>query len=172
MNDLDFSKEIRSAIRRGDISHVSALLDSYPDKINMITPFGTWLHVASRVGNLNIVKRLVELGADINKAAGTYEAGPLITAISGGYIEIVKYFLLLGAMIDFSEPFRNPIFVAIYDGRLDIVKLLVEHGVDTKVKYTGENMKDMDAIALARGRGQLEIAEFLASCRRGNQNCS
>lgn len=162
MKDLDFSKEIRSAIRRGDISQVSTLLGSHPDKINMITPFGTWLHVASRVGNLDMVKRLVELGADINMAAGTYEAGPLITAISSGYIEIVKYLLSLGVKIDLSEPFRNPIFVAIYDGRLDIVKLLIEHDVDTTVKYTGENMKDMDALALARERNQLEIAEFLA----------
>lgn len=163
MTDLEFSKEIRLAIRGGDVDRISTLLHSCPDQVNVITPFGTWLHVASRVGNLAIVTRLVELGADINIAAGTFETGPLTTAISSGHIDVVKCFLSLGVEIDISEPFRNPLFAAIHEGRLDIVKLLIKYGVDTSVKYTGENMKNMDALAYARELGQLEIAEFLCA---------
>jgi ankyrin repeat protein len=91
MDGLGFSKEIRMAIDASDLTRVTDLLASNPDKINMITPFGTWLHIAARVGNIDIVKLLVEMGADVNIAAGTYEAGPLITAISSGRYEIVKY---------------------------------------------------------------------------------
>lgn len=164
MTDLEFSKEIRLAIRNGDIRSLSDLLESHPDQINTVTPFGTWLHLASRVGNLDVVKRLVEFGADVNKVAGTFETGPLTTAISSGHIEVVRYLLSIGAEFDLTEPFRNPLFVAINDGNLELVKLLVEQGMDITIKYTGENMKDMDALGLAQKRGELEIAEFLANC--------
>lgn len=165
MTDIEFSKEMRLAIRKGDGDRVSALLCSRPDQTNVVTPFGTWLHVASRVGNLDIVKRLVDLGADVNVSGGTFETGPLKTAISSGHVEVVKYLLSQGANVDLSEPFQNPLFSAIYNGRLDIVKLLIDHGIDTSVKYTGENMKNMDALAYARELGQQEIAEFLCASK-------
>ncbi len=162
MDDLEFSKEIRVALRNEDIDHLSSLLASDPNRVNMVTPFGTWLHVASRIGNLDVVKKLVEAGADINISAGTFETGSLKTAVSAGHLCVVEYLLSLGAEMDLSEPFKNPLFSAIYIGRLDIVEKLVHHGIDTTVRYTGENMKDMDALAYARSMEQSKIAEFLA----------
>lgn len=75
----------------------------------------------------------------------------------------------MGAKMDLSEPFRNPLFSAISIGRIDIVRSLLQHGVDTMVRYTGENMKDTDALGFAQSLGQLEIAEFLAKWMRENE---
>lgn len=113
-------------------------------------------------GILRSLNDFVDLGADINKAGGTFETGPLNTAVSSGHIELVKYLLLLGAMMDLREPFMNSLFGAIYHGRLDIVKLLVEQGVDTTVKYTGENMDDMDTLKYATELEQFKITDLLA----------
>lgn len=38
-------------------------------------------------------------------------------------------------------------------GILDIAELLIESGVDVSVKYTGESMKALDALAFARKQG-------------------
>ena len=165
MSDIAFSKEMRIAIRRGDVDRISSLINTHPEYTNLMTPFGTWLHVASRVGNLDVVKHLVDLGIDVNKAGGTFETGPLKTAVSFGHIKVVEYLLSNGAKEDLSEPFRNPLFSAIYNGRYDIAELLVDHGIDTTVRYTGENMRNMDALKYAIELEQFEIADLLSKQR-------
>ena len=168
MEDLKFSKEMRIALRDEDIDRISNLLSSHLARVNMVTPFGTWLHVASRIGNLDVVKKLVQLGGDVNISAGTFETGPLNTAVSAGHLNVVQYFLSIGAEMDLSEPYRNPLFGAIYNGRLDIVKTLLHHGIDITVRYTGEKMKDMNALGYAQSLERLEIADFLTKWMQEN----
>jgi len=75
----------------------------------------------------------------------------------------VQKLLEAGASLDTSEPERNPLFSAIYGGHIELVKLLVKSGIDYRVFYTGEYMKEMDAIAFAQERGQTEIGSYLRS---------
>lgn len=161
MDQKLLAKEIRSAIKNGKIEMVENLIGDNADILNIMTVFGTWLHVAASHGQLEIAKLLIKLGADVNKKGGVFGGSALIEAVSDGHIEIVKLLLLSGAELDVSEPERNPLFGAIYGGHLDIVKLLVEHGIDIKVIYNGTSMRNMDAIAFAIERGQNEIADLL-----------
>ncbi len=66
-----------------------------------------------------------------------------------------------GAELDISDPIRNALFGAISNGYPDIAELLIESGIDVSVKYTGESMKAMDALAFARKQGQTEIVKLL-----------
>jgi hypothetical protein len=66
-----------------------------------------------------------------------------------------------GAKMDVSEPEWNPLFAAIHAGGMDVVKLLLEHGIDATVKYTGRRMKGMDAYAFAIEQGQRQIAAYI-----------
>lgn len=134
--------------------------------MNMVTTFGTWLHVAATHGKLEIVKRLIDLGADINRRGGVFGGGAINVAASEGHIDIVRCLLSSGAEIDVSEPERNPLFAAIRGGHIDIVKLLIEHGIDIHVKYTGDSMKNMDALAFAHEQGQKEIANLLDCAKK------
>lgn len=161
MDSKPVAKEIRSAIKVGNIEKVVELIDSNPDLLNLMTPFGTWLHVAASKGELGIVKKLVELGLNINIQGGVYGGGALNEAASAGHINIVKYLLSCGAVMDISEPERNPLFGAISNGHIDIAKLLIEKGKDIDVRYSGEAMKNMDALTFARKQGQQEIANLL-----------
>ena len=162
MDDLKTAKEIRTAIKQGDVERVVALVGSDKACLNMMTPFGAWLHVAASFGKFEIVKRLVALGADVSKRGGTFNGGAINIAASAGHFDIVKYLLSCGAEMDVSEPERNPLFGAIYGGHADIAKLLIESGIDTRVTYTGESMKNMDALAFAYERGQKDIVALLA----------
>jgi len=109
-----------------------------------------------------MVRHLVGLGIDINRRGGTFGGSPINEAASEGHLDVVRYLLEVGAELDISDPVRNPLFGAIYGGHIDIVKLLVEKGIDAHVKYTGESMINMDALAFARERGQTDIAALLA----------
>jgi uncharacterized protein len=164
--NIEIAKSIRAAIQQGDESEVLKLIGSDEKLVAMMTPFGTWLHVAVSFGKLGIVKRLVEVGCNVNARGGTFNGNALNIAASYGHLDIVNYLLSVGAEIDVSEPERNPLFGAIYGGHVCVAKLLVERGMDIQVKYTGESMKNMDALAFAQERGQKEIADLLGSAAR------
>ncbi|MDT3429254.1 ankyrin repeat protein [Paenibacillus forsythiae] len=167
MDILQITKEIRSAIKQGNTERVIALIGSDDDLLNIMTPFGTWLHVAASEGKLEIVKCLIDLGADVNMIGGVYDGGVLNEAASEGHLEIVRYLLSSGAELDVSEPERNPLFGAISNGHIDIAKLLIESGIDTHVRYSGEAMKNVDALTFAREQGQMEIVKLLETMSKG-----
>ncbi|PEK56578.1 ankyrin repeat domain-containing protein, partial [Bacillus pseudomycoides] len=82
-------------------------------------------------------------------------------AAGAGHLEIVKYLIETGAELDVSLAKRNPLFGAIYGGYKEVAEFLVEKGIDISIRYTGENIKNMNAYEYAREFGQTEIAEYL-----------
>lgn len=155
------AKDIRKAIKNGQLDIVEELLKKEQEMLTWVTPFGTWLHIAAAHGQLEIVEYLINAGLEVNAEGGTFSTNALERAASKGYLDIVQYLINQNIEMDTSEPDRNPLFAAIYGGNLEIVKLLVENDIDISIKYSGENMKDMDAFAFAVERGQTEIAEYL-----------
>lgn len=129
----------------------------------MQTPFGTWLHVSASAGSWRVTEYLLSIGLDSNARGGTFGGSAINVAAGGGHIHIVVKLLESGAILDTSEPERNPLFSAIYGGRIDIVKLLVERGIDKGIKYSGSRMTNMDALRFAIERGQTAIADYLRS---------
>lgn len=160
---LDGSVEIamRQAIRNKNDEGFFRLLDQHPEGLWVETTFGSWLHFAASRVCLNIVKRLVELGADVNRRGGISEGGAIRDAASNGELEVVKFLQENGAELDVSDPTRNPLFGAIHDGHTAVAKLLIDSGIDIRVKYTGENMKGMDALRFAREWWRDDIAKLL-----------
>ena len=161
MDNKDKAIKVYDLIKNGDIEQVKELIINDKSLLNFVTPFGTWLHVAARAGKMDMIKFLVEYGVDININEGVPKSAPVAHAASEGKLSIVEYLFNNGAILDVSDPNRNPLFSAIYGGHIDIVKYLVENGIDITVKYKGDTMKDMDAYAFAIERGQTEIAEYL-----------
>ncbi len=159
--DIQVVKEIRGAIKQGDLERVQSLIQADRSRLLMSTPFGSWLHVAASQGHLPIVKWLVEEGAELNARGGILGGNALNEAVSEGHLEIVRWLLENHAQMDVDEPEHNPLFSAIQGGYSDIARMLIDSGIDTRVRYSGENMKDMDAAAYAREWGRAEIAEML-----------
>ena len=161
MDKKSSNKAIRNAIKLGDIIGVKKLIGSDTEVLNTMTAFGTWLHVAAKNGQLEIVQYLIQKGIDIDVKGGTFDASALNLAAGSGYIEIVKYLIEAGAELDATLAKRNPLFGAIYGGHKEVVEFLVEKGIDITIRYTGENIKNMNAYEYAREFGQTEIAEYL-----------
>ena len=165
MNEVEITKGIREAVKTADIERVRSLIGGSKERLQQMTPFGTWLHIAAKGGNLELVQCLISMGADVNARGGPFGGAPINLAAGYGQLHIVRTMLAAGAALDVSEPERNPLFSAIQGGHLEIVKLLIERGIDYRVRYTGDSMKDMDALAFARERGQAEIADYLAKLK-------
>ena len=154
-------KEIRTAIKQGDIASVITLIGTDRSRLEVVTQFGTWAHVAARHGQLEILERLLDMGADINACGGVSGGNALNEAAVAGHVEVVEYLLKRGAEMDVSISECNPLFSAIYGGYVEVAKLLVDHGIDTKVVYSGASMHNMDALAFAREWGRDDIVNLL-----------
>ena len=154
--------EIYKAIRSGAINDAIKLLEQSPDSLQVDTPFGSWLHIASSCGSLELVERLVGLGIDINRQGGTFGGSAINHAASEGHTEIVRFLLTCGAELDISAPERNPLFAAIQGGHIEIVKLLVNQGIDYCVRYSGQYMAEIDARLFAIEQGKRDISAYLA----------
>lgn len=153
--------KIYDLIKNGDTEQAKEIMLTDKTMLDFVTPYGTWLHVAARAGELEMIKFLVESGMDMNINEGVPKSAPIAHAASEGEIHIVEYLLECGASLDVSEPNKNPLFSAIYGGHLNIVKMLVQNGIDYSVKYTGDRMQDIGAYEFAIERGQLDIANYL-----------
>lgn len=164
MVEKTFVKDMWDTIRQGDLVQIVALIDADRERLHMTTVFGTWLHFAASQGQLEIVKYLVSQGLDVNARSETVSSGytPINVAASDGRVEVVRYLLSCGANLDISRGSReNPLFGAVVGGHAEVVKLLVENGIDTKIKYNTKTMRNMDALALAYELGRTDIVEIL-----------
>ncbi|PFD27833.1 hypothetical protein CN285_30200 [Bacillus cereus] len=161
MDEKSLNKAIRNAIKIGDINKVKQLIGNDKEILNTMTTFGTWLHVAAKKGHLEMVEYLINKGIDIDVRGGTFDASALNLAAGAGHLEIVKYLIEAGTELDVSLAKRNPLFGAIYGGHKEVAEFLIEKGIDISIRYTGENIKNMNAYEYAREFGQTEIAEYL-----------
>jgi uncharacterized protein len=149
------------AINSSDYIKMDSLLAESQDFLDFKFVLGSWLHVAAKKNNIGVAKYLLDKGIDINNKCGSFDANALNHAASHSQYEIAKFLLKNGSQMDTSEPERNPLFGAIYVGNYPIAKLLIDNGIDISIKYTGERMKNMDALVYAEERGELEIAELI-----------
>jgi ankyrin repeat protein len=161
MSQIQLGKEIRDAIKRGDRTRVIDLIGSNQSVLEMMTPFGTWLHVAAAHGQLDLVKCLISAGIPINRKGGILGGNALNEAASEGHLGIVEFLFSQGGEIDVGEPIYNPLFSAIHGGYTDVAKFLIDAGIDTEIRYTGEHMQNMDALAFAREYGRGDIVNLL-----------
>lgn len=124
MDKIQFAKRIRDSIKSGQLNTLKDLLEREPKMLEYVTPFGTWLHVATAYGNLEIIEYLIHSGIDIHAKCGTFSTNALERAATKGHLHIAEYFIKHQVEMDTSEPDRNPLFAAIYSGHFEIVKLL------------------------------------------------
>ena len=79
MQETELVMPIYDAIAQGRLEDVIRLIGDDRSRLEMITPFDTWLHVAASYGQLEIVRWLVSKGLNVNAYGGTIERRPLVT---------------------------------------------------------------------------------------------
>lgn len=158
-------REMKKAIKQGDLLAVKKIVSDTPQILGANTPFGTWLQIAASYGQTEMVNYFIECDIDVNKSSDVIDGGPLGEACAKGYIDIVKILLEKGAVLDVSSAAKNPMFAAIYGDNIEVVKYLVDKGIDTKVTYAIGDIEECDAYEYARQYGRTEIAEYLKALR-------
>lgn len=132
---LELNKRLLATVQDGDFSKVKAVLNrcaninAQNDKDGCVP-----LHYASTMGDLEVVKYMVEKGADFNMK-DNFEQTPLHLAAMYGKLEVVKYLKERGAILNVVDTFgATPLHSAAVDNRLEVVRYMVEEGVDVNAK--------------------------------------
>src|SRR5205814_8712767 len=93
------------------------------------------LLAAARNGHLEVVKYLVEHGANIDERNNARDKTPLLAAAFDGHYDIVKYLVEHGANVNVQAVNGwTPLHDAAYIGNFEVVKYLVDHGADLSLK--------------------------------------
>lgn len=143
--------ELLDAVRKGDLAAVKAALDA---GVPVDAPFRyerTALSFATARGQLEIVRLLVERGADPRKKDTFYGASPFDWAVSEGHVEVVRL------LIDKGAPAGPDLLLGgARDGNAALVALALE-----KTKPSADDL----AMALADAK-EATHAEVVAQLER------
>lgn len=171
------SKKLITAIKNGNIQVVANIIKTNPKYLNHA------IFEAVDVGNVDIVKLLLEKGADVNLQVGDDNATLLYIATEKGRKDMVQLLLENGA--DLNKPAdvfingtfveRSPLSLAViklmqgwvpaYSSSFyrETIELLIKHGADIHKK--DKNYKS----PLELAESKLEIKAFLIEIDRQNK---
>ncbi|KAJ2902142.1 hypothetical protein MKZ38_000995 [Zalerion maritima] len=162
--DKDGFAPIHIAVLGGHAECTRALMGVAPSKDSAIkstvSETSHALAIATKADSRDIVKLLVESGANVNWQDNGGETA-LHMAARFGHVDCARFLLSGGANVDLTENTYawTPLHIASVDGHLEVLKLIVEAGADvSKLDSSGWNAKEHAAL-----RGHLRIAEYLDS---------
>ncbi|GLA81291.1 hypothetical protein AtubIFM56815_004934 [Aspergillus tubingensis] len=141
-----------------------------PEVIKMIDVNQTNIHgtsgvyLAARWGYTEVVRKLLQLGADANGPGYQY-GSPLQAASFGGHKDIVKILLDRGVTAPPTEQgeYSSPLQAALASGHDDIAEILIDSGLHlaTQNQFT-------DALETASFKGSTEIVKQLLAGKAGS----
>jgi len=159
----------------------------------LLTGCGASLTEAIKTGNTTKIRALVDKGADVN-AIGKNGDTPLLFAIENGHAETVQILLERGADANYKRSivvFRmtlpksgtvssvpmvhqsywklehTPLSLAVQNGNLDIVRLLLDHRANPNVELLSHDLskeeRKVTPLSIAKEKGLTEMAEIITN---------
>jgi pectate lyase len=120
------------------------------------------LQEAGAIGNLDLVKTLIENGAEVDGREDSFFRTALHRAAMSGHKDVVEFLLSKGAQIDpwNGFPGGTPLDYAAEKGHKEIVEMLIARGADVNAKRTGYPQGDTPIHSAVRA-GHKDIVELL-----------
>lgn len=154
--ELSPNRNLFEAAALGDLEETKKLIREFPEEINSLSKDG-WsaLHLASYFGHLEIVRSLIDAGADLSltsKSKMSYGNSALHSAIATGRKPVVELLLEKGADVNaIQDPGKiTPLHIAASrPGSLEIIHILLKKGADKK-SMSSEDQTPYE-IALEKG---------------------
>lgn len=161
MKDIEFIKNIRQAIKEDNVAEVERLIGNSKERLNTVTPLGSWLHEAAKFGYIDLAEKLLDMGIDVTLERKNVKGSALTEAARYGQIDMVKFLRKRGFEYDLSNTGRNPLFIAIGADQVEMVKYLVDTGIDISANYSDDENDPWNALQYASDYGKEEIVKIL-----------
>ncbi|KAI3082048.1 hypothetical protein CBS147343_2991 [Aspergillus niger] len=143
-----------------DFPEVMEMID-----VNQTNRHGTsGVYLAARWGHTGVVRKLLQLGADVNGPGYQY-GGPLQAAAFSGHEDIVRALLDSGATFSSTEKgeYSSPLHAALANGHDNIAEILIDSGLQlvTQKQFA-------DALDTASFKGFTNIVQHLLDSKAGS----
>lgn len=166
---MQYKGELSEAIENGDLNAVREHFE--PSDLASNEYDGgesSLLHFAVEYGTLEIVRFLIEQGADVNRLGGSWEAPPITYAAYDGKLEMVRCLTDAGSVLDIHHPLQSPFLWAAGEGHLEVVKYFLTKSIDRHATYRLPTGALINALLEAEKKDHKEIAALLIAhgCRR------
>ncbi|GKZ93566.1 hypothetical protein AnigIFM59636_006640 [Aspergillus niger] len=143
-----------------DFPEVMEMID-----VNQTNRHGTsGVYLAARWGHTGVVRKLLQLGADVNGPGYQY-GGPLQAAAFSGHEDIVRALLDSGATFSSTEKgeYSSPLHAALANGHDNIAEILIDSGLQlvTQKQFA-------DALDTASFKGFTNIVQHLLDGKAGS----
>ncbi|HMS26270.1 MAG TPA: ankyrin repeat domain-containing protein [Burkholderiaceae bacterium] len=154
---------LQIALAEGSLKVAKTLLDLTSTQVNTKSQQDeTPLMMAAIKGHLEMAKRIIKKGGDVNKTGWT----PLHYAATGGHIDMMKLLLAEHAYIDAESPNKStPIMLAAMYGTPEAVELLIVEGADLLLK----NELGLTALDFAKQADRNDIAKVIEDAIRWDE---
>lgn len=135
-----FSQEIQEAAKTGNLDKVNQLLHNDPDLLNHRDQRNkTALHFACQNGHFEVVKLLVEKGANVNIMDYDFRT-PLLWAAANGYSQILEILVKNGAdRYKTDANGKSAVHLAVEAGNLSLVEWMLVNGYELNLKAFNDN---------------------------------
>jgi len=111
---------------------VKVLAAGHPQDVHSRSFIGqeTPLHLASRVGHIDVARLLIKHGANVAAQSKDWTT-PLDEASEGGHVDVARLLIEHGVNVRAqNEDWKTPLHMASLVGCVDLPLLLIEHGAD------------------------------------------
>jgi ankyrin repeat protein len=154
-----WADEIHEAAQKGDLVSVRAIIDNNSEAVHSTDKEGrTPLHLASRGAHLEVIRYLVDKGADVN-ALDNNHAAPLHSLANRDHSEGIEFLLSKGADIDIIDYERHTaLHYTAMNNQLEAAALLVQKGAGLEIK---DDYGRTPLLVCARERGGPEMTRLL-----------
>ena len=164
--DTDGASSLYLACERGNAPVAKILLEKNADtELRPYRKSKSPLMIASQLGYVDIVRKLLTYGARINATSKTGWSS-LLSACLHGHAEVVEA-LLEAKDVDVNLCKRDsgytPLMIASEEGHDDIVRKLLEFNAENVVEVNATDKKGVSSLYLASRGGHAAVVEMLLS---------
>ena len=153
----NFDDALLEALDKADLDTIDNVIADNPHYIDAVAWCGgSFLHYAATRCPVESVKKLVELGFDINFPNQRYGNTPLEAAAGSNSSDNFNYLLKKNALIDLSDSQKSPLFSAIQANNIEIVKTILSSKINK-----GQEFGFHQALNFSLTYGKRECAELL-----------
>ncbi|NWH80756.1 ASB3 protein, partial [Piaya cayana] len=157
---FDGLSALHLSARHGSLESLHVLLEAGADPNQVTTEETTALFLAVENGHTDIIKFLIQHGANVKGPHSWSGWNSLHEASFQGYTEIMKILLEKGACKECKDNFGiTPLFVAAQYGKLESLRLLVSHGAEVNCQAKDK----ATPLLIAAQEGHTECVELLLS---------
>lgn len=151
------ASDLGAAVQADDLAKVMALIAAGED-VNKGDSFGTPLHTAVARGNVEIVKALLEAGANVEaKAVGA--ARPLHFAALNNQAAAAGLLIAHGAELEtLNSQKMTPLMVAALGGKVEVTQVLIEAGANIAASNQRFSVPELAAFI-----GSIPVVQLLLS---------